>query len=131
MGCKDGIVMVAEKKIKSKLWVPERSEKFYNIDDHMFVAVAGITADAGVLVDYAQRVAQWYKFHYQSPMPVEQCVHRVCDLQQSYTQYGGLRPFGVSMLWGGYDKDQKFQLFHSDPSGNYAEWSATAIGANA
>lgn len=122
--------MVAEKKIKSKLWVPERSEKFYNIDKHIFVAVAGITADASVLVDFAQRVANWYKFQYQTPMPVGQAVHRVCDLQQSYTQYGGQRPFGVSMLWGAYDEEDGFQLFHSDPSGNFAEWSAMAIGAN-
>lgn len=129
--CKNGVVMIAEKKIKSKLWVPERSEKFCNIDDHVFVAVAGITADAGVLVDYAQKVAQYYKFQFQEPQPVNQTVNRVCDLQQSYTQYGGLRPFGVSMLWGGYDKREGFQLYHSDPSGNYAEWSATAIGANA
>lgn len=129
--CTDGVIMVAEKQIKSKLWVPERSEKFSLIDDHIFVAVAGITSDASVLVDYSQRVAQQYKFQYQENQPVDQTVHRVCDLQQSYTQYGGLRPYGVSMLWGGYDRDEGFQLFHSDPSGNYAEWSATAIGQNA
>ena len=40
------------------------------------------------------------------------------------------RPFGVSLLWAGYDSKEGFQLFHSDPSGNYAEWQATAIGSN-
>lgn len=128
--CKDGVVMVAEKKFKSKLWVPERSEKFYNIDAHQFVAVAGITADAAVLVDFAQRVANYYRFQFQAPMPVGQTVQRVCDLQQSYTQYGAQRPFGVSMLWGAWDEEEGYQLFASDPSGNFAEWSATAVGRN-
>ena len=50
--------------------------------------------------------------------------------EQAYTQYGGLRPFGVSMLYAGWDKTYGFQLYQSDPSGNYNGWKATCIGAN-
>ena len=46
------------------------------------------------------------------------------------TQYGGLRPFGVSLLYAGWDKTWGFQLYASDPSGNYGGWKATSIGAN-
>jgi 20S proteasome alpha/beta subunit len=42
----------------------------------------------------------------------------------------GLRPFGVSLLYAGYDPHFEFQLYHSDPSGNYSGWKATCIGAN-
>lgn len=42
----------------------------------------------------------------------------------------GLRPFGVSLLYAGYDVHYQFQLYHSDPSGNYSGWKATCIGAN-
>ena len=42
----------------------------------------------------------------------------------------GLRPFGVSLLYAGYDPHYQFQLYHSDPSGNYSGWKATCIGAN-
>lgn len=41
-----------------------------------------------------------------------------------------MRPFGVSFLYAGWDKHFGFQLYHSDPSGNYAGWKGTAIGAN-
>ena len=41
----------------------------------------------------------------------------------------GLRPFGVSFLYAGYDVHYGYQLYHSDPSGNYGGWKATAIGA--
>ena len=88
-------------------------------------AVAGITSDANNLIDYARLQAQRYLFRYTEPMPVEQLVSNICNMKQGYTQYGGLRPFGVSFLYAGYDKIYGFQLYHSDPSGNYAGWKAT------
>jgi 20S proteasome subunit alpha 3 len=62
--------------------------------------------------------------------PTEQLVRRLCDTKQGYTQYGGLRPFGVSLLYAGWDEAYGFQLMSSDPSGNYAGYKAHAIGAN-
>mmetsp|Transcript_5763 Transcript_5763/g.9982 ORF Transcript_5763/g.9982 Transcript_5763/m.9982 type:complete len:146 (+) Transcript_5763:61-498(+) len=63
-------------------------------------------------------------------MPLEQLVQRVCNYKQAYTQYGGLRPFGVAFMFAGWDEHFGFQLYHSDPSGNYSGWFANAIGAN-
>ena len=54
----------------------------------------------------------------------------ICDIKQYYTQIGGSRPFGAAFLFAGYDKQGKFQLYSTDPSGNYAGWKATAIGSN-
>lgn len=127
----DGIVIAAQKLVVSKLLAPPKSsEKIYKIDDHVFCAVAGLTSDANILIDYGRRVAQNYKFTYDIPQPVESLIVRLCDMKQGYTQYGGLRPFGVSLLYAGWDKKHGFQLYHSDPSGNYGGWKATAIGAN-
>lgn len=42
----------------------------------------------------------------------------------------GLRPFGVSFLFAGHDPHHEFQLYGTDPSGNYSGWKATCIGAN-
>jgi len=127
----DGIVLAAEKKITSKLLEPgTSSEKMYSLDDNTACAVAGITADANILINFARLEAQRYAYTYQAPIPVEQLVQKVCDLKQGYTQYGGLRPFGVSFLYAGWDKQYGFQLYHGDPSGNYGGWKATAIGAN-
>lgn len=57
-------------------------------------------------------------------------MQSLCDTKQGYTQFGGLRPFGVSFLFAGWDKNFGFQLYQSDPSGNYGGWKAIAIGAN-
>jgi 20S proteasome subunit alpha 3 len=127
----DGVVLAAEKKISSKLLEPSKSsEKMYMVDDHVACAVAGITADANILINQARLHAQRHLYNYQEPQPVEQLVQRLCDEKQAYTQYGGLRPFGVSMLFAGWDAIHGFQLYQSDPSGNYNGWKATCIGAN-
>ncbi|KAJ8641963.1 hypothetical protein MRB53_018657 [Persea americana] len=128
---KDGVVLVGEKKVTSKLLQTSKStEKMYKIDDHVACAVAGIMSDANILINTARVQAQRYSFAYQEPMPVEQLVQSLCHTKQGYTQFGGLRPFGVFFLFAGYDKNFGFQLYMSDPSGNYGGWRAAAIGAN-
>jgi len=128
---KDGVVLAAEKKIMSKLLETSKTtEKMYKLGDHVAAAVAGITADANILINTARLSAQRYEFTYCEPIPVEQLVQHLCDTKQGYTQYGGLRPFGVSFLFAGWDQHHGFQLYQSDPSGNYGGWKATAIGAN-
>ena len=108
-------------------------------------------------MNYARQASQRHLFMYNEDIPVESLAQRLCDLKQGYTQYGGthvvpalppypdtlsipftvihhallgLRPFGVSLLYAGYDPHYEFQLYHSDPSGNYSGWKATCIGAN-
>ncbi|KAJ3201896.1 protein with putative role during mitosis [Entophlyctis luteolus] len=128
---KEGIVLAAEKKTASALLEPSKTpEKLYKLNNYMAVAVAGLTADANTLIDYCRNQAHSYTLSYNEPIPCEQLVQRMCDLKQGYTQYGGLRPFGVSFLYAGHDEHYGFQLYHSDPSGNYSGWKATCIGAN-
>ncbi len=37
-------------------------------------------------------------------MPVEELVKYICDYKQSYTQFGGSRPFGVAFMYAGFDE---------------------------
>mmetsp|Transcript_1163 Transcript_1163/g.1814 ORF Transcript_1163/g.1814 Transcript_1163/m.1814 type:complete len:260 (-) Transcript_1163:274-1053(-) len=128
---KDGIVMASERRITSGLLAPAKtSEKTYQLCSHAACNVAGLTADANILIDQARLRAGRYAYQYQEPIPVEQLVEFVCNYKQFYTQRGGLRPFGVAFLFAGYDEHYGFQLYQSDPSGNYSGWKATVIGAN-
>ncbi|KAG5461840.1 MAG: nucleophile aminohydrolase, partial [Olpidium bornovanus] len=122
----DGIVLAAEKKVTSKLLEQSSTpEKIYVLNDNMICAVAGITSDANTLITYARQSAQKYAFAYNEDIPAEQLVQSLCDLKQGYTQFGGLRPFGVSFVFAGWDEHYGFQLYSSDPSGNYGGWKAT------
>lgn len=131
---RDGVVLAAEKKVTSKLLdshsVGVRWEKMYKIDDHVACAIAGMTADANILINMCRLATQKYLYTYQVPMPLEQLVRLVCDIKHGYTQHGGLRVFGVSLLLAGWDSKHGFQLYQSDPSGNYGGWKATAMGSN-
>lgn len=73
---------------------------------------------------------QDYRVKFRSSVPIEELVVHICDIKQYYTQVGGSRPFGSAFLFAGYDKHNGFQLYSTDPSGNYAGWKATAIGTN-
>lgn len=108
----------------------QTSEKTYKLCPHATCSVAGLTADANILIDQARLRAGRYAYQYQEPIPIENLVEHVCNYKQAYTQYGGLRPFGVAFLFAGYDETHGFQLYQSDPSGNYSGWKATVIGAN-
>merc|ERR1711939_96285 len=127
-----GIVLAAEKKGTSKLLEKEKGskEKLFMINGNVVAGVAGLNADANSLVSYARNAAQGHLASYDEDMPAEQLVRRLCDLKQGYTQFGGLRPFGVAFLFAGHDPTNGFQLYASDPSGNYSGWKATCIGAN-
>ncbi|KAI5718880.1 hypothetical protein M8J76_001646 [Diaphorina citri] len=118
----DGILLAAEKRNTNKL-----------LDEgttNMVCSVAGITSDANVLTSELRAIAQRYLIQYNEPIPCEQLVACLCDIKQGYTQYGGKRPFGVSILYMGWDKQYGYQLYQSDPSGNYSGWKATCIGNN-
>lgn len=96
----------------------------------MACSVAGITSDANVLTNELRQIAQRYLLQYGESIPCERLVSWLCDIKQAYTQYGGKRPFGVSILYMGWDRHHGFQLYQSEPSGNYGGWKATCIGNN-
>jgi len=127
----DGIVLAAENRNVHKLLDDTVfSEKIYKLHDDMACSVAGITADANVLIMMLRQQSQRYQSQYSEPIPCEQLVQYISDHKQLYTQSGGKRPYGVSLLYMGWDRQYGFQLYQSDPSGNYGGWKATCIGNN-
>ncbi len=124
---KDGVILVADRRVTSRLLEPDTIEKIYRIDDHIGVATSGLVADARVLVDRARLEAMINKLTYDEPISVKELAKRICDFKQQFTQFGGVRPFGVSLLIAGVD--EKPRLYETDPSGALLEYKATAIGA--
>jgi proteasome alpha subunit len=125
---KDGVVLLVDKRITSRLIEAESIEKIFQIDDHIGVATSGLVADARALVDRARVEAQINMVSYDEPIGVEVIAKKICDHKQTYTQYGGVRPYGTALLIAGVD-DSRPRLFESDPSGALLEYKATAIGA--
>ncbi|MEM2142247.1 MAG: archaeal proteasome endopeptidase complex subunit alpha [Candidatus Thorarchaeota archaeon] len=126
----DGVVLAGEKRPPSPLADLETLKKILIIDDHVGTAIAGLHADARKLIDRARVQAQINRLSYNEPISIYALVMDLCDIKQLYTQYGGYRPFGVSLLVGGVDDDGP-HLYLTDPSGSFWGWKAAAIGRDA
>jgi proteasome alpha subunit len=129
MVCNDGVFILADKRIDDSLIVPSSAQKIYEIDSHLISSVAGIISDARVLIDKAQVLAQQNRITYDSPIEPELIIKEISNLKQQFTQYGGARPFGASLMIGGI-QNEKPKLYTSDITGNYFEYFANAIGEN-
>jgi proteasome alpha subunit len=124
----DGVVLLVDKRVTSKLLEAESIEKIFQIDEHIGAATSGLVADARVLIDYARVEAQSNRVTYDEPIGLEELSKRICDFKYAYTQSGGVRPFGTALLIAGVN-DSIARLFETDPSGALLEYKATAIGS--
>jgi proteasome alpha subunit len=125
--CKEGLILGSEETVEA-LEEADYSWKIFRVDDHVSAAIVGLSSDARVLIDQARIYAQSNKLTYDEPIDVEVVTKRVCDIQQMYTQHAGVRPFGVSLIFGGVDKTGT-RVFGTHPSGTYRGYKATALGA--
>jgi proteasome alpha subunit len=125
--CAEGVVLGSEENIEP-LEEAEYSWKIFKVDDHVGAAIVGLSSDARVLIDQARIYAQSNKLTYDEPVDVEVVTKKICDIQQMYTQHAGVRPFGVSLIFGGVDKTGA-HVFGTHPSGTYRGYKATALGA--
>jgi proteasome alpha subunit len=129
MTCSDGVFILADKRTEDKLITPKSSSKIYEIDEHIIASVAGIVSDGRILVERSQLLAQQHRVTYDSPIEPELIIKEIANLKQQFTQYGGARPFGVSLMVAGINSKNP-ELFTSDVTGNYFSYYATAIGEN-
>ena len=125
---KTGVVLIVDKRISSHLIEPGSIEKIFKIDKHIGCATSGLVADARSLIDRARIDAQINQITSNEPIQVKTLVKKICDFKQTYTQYGGVRPFGTALLIAGCD-DTGPRLFSTDPSGALMEYKASSEGA--
>lgn len=100
------------------------------MDEHLLVSVSGVVADANFLIDYGRLHCQQHLYSHKEAIYVEELVKYLCNYKHVYTQFGSSRPFGVSFMYAGYDHVRGFQLYCSDPSGNFGSWKAHSTGRN-
>jgi len=125
--CKDGIIIAVEEKPR-KLQISNTAQKIFQIDDHVGVAAAGYIPDARSQVDNARFFSQSNKMIYDEAVEVETIAKHLADQCQQYTQFAGVRPYGVALILGGVVNGTP-QLYLTDPSGTYISYDAIAIGS--
>ena len=127
---KNSVIFAVEKKSSELQDDRTGSEKIFKIDDHIGVAIAGLTADARVLIDRARVQAQVNILNYDEKISVKDSTLNICEYKQIFTQNAGVRPFGVSFLIAGIDSNGP-SLYLTDPSGAMWSYFSFAIGSGA
>jgi proteasome alpha subunit len=125
--CKDGVIMAVE-EIPRALQVADVTQKIFQVDQHIGVAAAGYIPDARVQVDNARFFSQSTKMTYDEPAEVETVAKHLADQCHQFTQYSGVRPYGVALIIAGVDQ-KGGSIYVTDPSGTYVSYAAVAIGA--
>jgi proteasome alpha subunit len=125
--CSDGVVLIVDKRVATRLLESSSIEKIFKVDEHIGVASSGLVGDARALVDRARVECQINRVSYDEAIDVETLSKKLCDHMQTYTMFGGARPYGTALLIAGVS-DGETRLFETDPSGTLLEYKATGIG---
>ncbi len=125
--CKDGILFAVDLNFDSKLLIIDSIEKIFKIDDNVYFISAGLAGDARKLSEEARSFAVENKYLYNEEIEIATVSKKVATITQIFTQYGGMRPYGVSFIVVGQD-DSGYHIFETEPSGAVAEYNALAIG---
>lgn len=124
----NGGVLVVERKSPSPLADQRSMERIAIICDNIGVVYSGLGPDARILIAKARKIALTYRSTYGEYPTTSFLVKEVAAIMQEYTQSGGVRPFGVSLLICGWDSEKGSLVYQVDPSGAYFAWKACAIG---
>jgi proteasome alpha subunit len=128
IACTEGVVLAADIGVFSRLLDPSYTWKIFKVEEHVGVVVSGLSSDARVLINRARVYAQSYRLMYDDPVDVKVLSERISNIQQLCTQRSWIRPFGVSLIFGGVDKMGP-KVFRTDPSGACQGYKAVSIGA--
>ena len=113
-----GVILAADARIFSKLQNQNFVWKIFKIDENVGAAVSGLSSDAQTLVEQARLYSQSNRLMYDEAVDIKVLSERIADMQQLYTQRSWIRPFGVSIIFGGVDNTGP-KVFKTDPSGAY------------
>jgi len=126
---KDGVLIAVEEKART-LQTADITQKIFQVDFHIGVAAAGYIPDARIQVDSARFFSQGTRMTYDESVEVGTVAKYLADQSHQFTQYGGVRPNGVSLIIAGIDQKGE-SIYVTDPSGTYVQFAAVAIGAGA
>jgi proteasome alpha subunit len=127
MLAKDSVVFIAHKNITDPLAVPTTIQKVFMVDSHIGATYSGMVADGLHIIDIARDSAQQHRFVFNEIKSIESIAKDLASYMMQATQYGGIRPYAVSILIGGIDEEPR--LFEIEPGASFLGYKADAIGS--
>lgn len=103
-------------------------KKLVQVDDHIGVAIAGLTADGRILTRYMRNECLNEQFTHGQPLLLNRLMADMGLKMQTCTQRYDRRPYGVGLIVAGYDKTGP-HIYQTCPSANYFDCKSMAIGS--
>ncbi|XP_030383297.1 proteasome subunit alpha type-2-like [Scaptodrosophila lebanonensis] len=125
-----GVVIATVRWFESQLVDEKSLSNVKIVSENIGMTYSGLEPDFRVLADRARKNAEVYLAKHKERMPTLELVKQMGILLQEYTQSCGVRPFGVFLLFAGWESGRPF-LYRIDPSGAYCSFTAAAFGKNA
>lgn len=123
----NGVVLVAHKNVLEPLAVPSTIQKIFRVDSYIGATYSGLVSDGLHVINIMRGKTQTHRMVYNETESVETIAREISEEMQMATQYGGIRPYAISLLIGGIDKEPK--LFEIEPGASYLGYKADAIGS--
>lgn len=123
----DGVVLIAHKNILEPLAIPTTIQKIFRVDNYIGATYSGLVSDGLHVINMIRGKTQTHRMVYSETESVETIAREISEEMQMATQYGGIRPYAISLLIGGIDKGPK--LFEIEPGASYLGYKADAIGS--
>lgn len=119
-------ILVALKRTSHDL--ASYQKKIIQVDNHIGVAIAGLTADGRILTRHMRTECLNHFYEHDEPMLVNRLMSDLGNKMQISTQRYDKRPFGVGLIVAGFDVNGP-HIYQTCPSANFYSCKAMAIGS--
>ena len=104
-------------------------DKVSKVDDNIWVACTGLAGDGRALLRITRMVCANYRTRYGCPPTMQYLAGAIGEMQHEFTLSGKERPYGVSLMFIGFDEDSLTpQVLVSKVDGSVSRWSAVSVG---
>ncbi|MDI9620196.1 MAG: archaeal proteasome endopeptidase complex subunit beta [Candidatus Nezhaarchaeota archaeon] len=123
--CADGVVLATDRRVTSGFFIAnKKGKKILQIDDMVYATIAGVVADAQMLVDRVRAQVKYIKTSTKQPLSVKAIASLMSNLLFSYRYF----PFIVQAIVAGIDSEGS-KMFNLDFFGTLTEEKYIATGS--
>ena len=115
--CRDGVVLATDTRVTMGYFIAhKRGKKVHKIDEHLAMTMAGVVADAQVVLETLRANARLYRLTNRRPMPVAAAARLAANI----LFYNRLLPLILQAIIAGVDSEGP-HIYSLDPYGSLTE----------
>ena len=101
--CKDAVILGADKRASMSYFVASKTaKKIHEIQEHLYMTIAGFVADAMYLVDVLKAETMLYQLKEEKPIQVKSAGKLLSNILYQNKMY----PFQVGLILGGVTEEE-------------------------